>query len=536
MNKLQERIISKFNKSEATGISLRLRLFLFLLVLVLTMLAGIIVILLVSGTFSAGLSESKKLIRNELLKTAQDISEEYGKLSVQTVEFSKELTLKIEENLTEQNIPFSELANHPDRIEKLVLDLYERTYYSLQKSHSSGAFLILDTTVNTSLENADYSKAGLYIKNMEPNIVSASTPSLTLLRGFSAIGRINSINLHTQWSMEFDISDAEYYTKPIETAKNNRNLPISKLYYWSKPLIFPNTSEEVMLCTVPLIGTKGEVYGICGFDISSMLFKLSYMPNNEIFTRMFCVLSPHEDNIFSIHRSMIAGGYPIKDLSKDALRLWHKDRRNSFSSYGYEDNELYFGYHISTQLYAKGSPYFNDAWVTAVLVPKEDIISSITKLNIILACLLCILMTIGIVISIIFSNRYLQPLSKGIEIIKSTTVGDAPRTNVQEVDDLINYLASYKQELNQRVEKDRHQLQVLEQFVERTKLLTPAERSVFNLSIQGLSPKEIADQMFLSINTIKTHNKRIFVKLGISSREELLLYINMLKELGHELK
>lgn len=536
MNKLQERILSKFTKSEATGISLWLRLFLFLLVLVLTMVAGIIVILLVSGSFTAGLSESKKLLRNELLKTAQDISEEYGKLSVQAVEFSSELTLKIEDSLTEQDISFSELANHPERIEKLVLDLYERTYYSLQKSHCSGAFFILDTTVNTSLENAEYSKAGLYIKNMEPNIVSASTPSLTLLRGLSSIGRINSINLHTQWSMEFDISEALYYTKPIEAVKNNRNLSLSKLYYWSEPQRIPNTSEEVMLCTVPLIGSRGEVYGVCGFDVSSMLFKLSYMPNNEVFTRMFCMLAPYEDNIISIDRSMIAGGYSIRDLSKNTSKLWHKDRKKSFSSYGYEDEELYLGYHTNTQLYAKGSPFYNDTWVTAVMVPKKDIISSITKLNIVLTCLLSLLMTMGIIISIIFSNRYLQPISKGIEYIKSADVEDVPKTNVHELDDLINYLANYKQELIQRAEKEHHQLQVLEQFVERTKLLTPAERSVFNLSIQGLSPKEIADQMFLSINTIKTHNKRIFAKLAISSREELLLYTNMLKELGHELK
>jgi len=51
----------------------------------------------------------------------------------------------------------------------------------------------------------------------------------------------------------------------------------------------------------------------------------------------------------------------------------------------------------------------------------------------------------------------------------------------------------------------------------------------------GYSAKEIADQLFLSINTIKTHNKHIFSKLNVASREELILYINMLKEIGKEL-
>ena len=48
--------------------------------------------------------------------------------------------------------------------------------------------------------------------------------------------------------------------------------------------------------------------------------------------------------------------------------------------------------------------------------------------------------------------------------------------------------------------------------------------------------KEIASILCLSINTIKTHNKRIYAKLNVNSREELLLYINMLKEAGKELK
>lgn len=36
----------------------------------------------------------------------------------------------------------------------------------------------------------------------------------------------------------------------------------------------------------------------------------------------------------------------------------------------------------------------------------------------------------------------------------------------------------------------------------------------------------------MSINTIKTHNRRIFAKLNVSTRKELLVYIDMMKELN----
>ncbi|MDD2970167.1 MAG: hypothetical protein PHT21_11450, partial [Lachnospiraceae bacterium] len=52
---------SEINKNQS-GISLKLRLLLFLIVLVLTMVAGAIIILLITGIFSAGIKESRLLL------------------------------------------------------------------------------------------------------------------------------------------------------------------------------------------------------------------------------------------------------------------------------------------------------------------------------------------------------------------------------------------------------------------------------------------------------------------------------------------
>ncbi|HHT71892.1 MAG TPA: hypothetical protein GX016_10085, partial [Firmicutes bacterium] len=34
----------------------------------------------------------------------------------------------------------------------------------------------------------------------------------------------------------------------------------------------------------------------------------------------------------------------------------------------------------------------------------------------------------------------------------------------------------------------------------------------------------------LSINTIKTHNRRIYMKLNVTSRKELMVYIQLMEE------
>ena len=50
--------------------------------------------------------------------------------------------------------------------------------------------------------------------------------------------------------------------------------------------------------------------------------------------------------------------------------------------------------------------------------------------------------------------------------------------------------------------------------------ITPRELEVLELIAQGLSNKEIADKVFVSENTVKTHSSRVFDKLGAKRRTQ----------------
>jgi hypothetical protein len=148
-NKLH--IIKKFSmpkqKSKRLGtwsISMGLRLFLFSVVLVLTMLLGAIIIMLITGTFAAGISQSKNLIENELLHISQGIEEQYALLSMQAVEFSKTLSESIENKLGKQDKNISNLHNYPELLEELISSEYEHALFSLQRSKCSGVFIIIN--------------------------------------------------------------------------------------------------------------------------------------------------------------------------------------------------------------------------------------------------------------------------------------------------------------------------------------------------------------------------------------------------------
>jgi DNA-binding NarL/FixJ family response regulator len=55
-------------------------------------------------------------------------------------------------------------------------------------------------------------------------------------------------------------------------------------------------------------------------------------------------------------------------------------------------------------------------------------------------------------------------------------------------------------------------------------LLTPRERDVVHLAAEGMRNQEIASKLRLSEHTVRNYLIRIFDKLGISSRVELVLY------------
>jgi DNA-binding CsgD family transcriptional regulator len=51
--------------------------------------------------------------------------------------------------------------------------------------------------------------------------------------------------------------------------------------------------------------------------------------------------------------------------------------------------------------------------------------------------------------------------------------------------------------------------------------LTPTETEVVKLVREGLTNPQIADQLFISSNTVRAHMQHIFAKLGVKTRAEL---------------
>lgn len=97
-------------------------------------------------------------------------------------------------------------------------------------------------------------------------------------------------------------------------------------------------------------------------------------------------------------------------------------------------------------------------------------------------------------------NYFKEVVDEGLQIL-STTNTDIPKT----------YLDKLRVAL-----KKRKELKNSESTID----LSTRELDTLKLMAQDLSNQEIADQLFVSLNTVKTHLKNIFIKLEASNRRE----------------
>ncbi len=146
-------------------------------------------------------------------------------------------------------------------------------------------------------------------------------------------------------------------------------------------------------------------------------------------------------------------------------------------------------------------------------------------------CVSCLLFAVFI------SRRYIKPLLNVIDYIKTENYNAIKKTGISEIDDLIECLENQSKQSKISLEEEpifikqsEFRFSTYDEFIKNIKTLSAAEKAVFNLYIKDHTINEVIEILKLSVNTIKTHNKRIYMKLNVSSRKELMVYINMMQE------
>ena len=95
-------------------------------------------------------------------------------------------------------------------------------------------------------------------------------------------------------------------------------------------------------------------------------------------------------------------------------------------------------------------------------------------------------------------------------------------------------LNTLEKAVNQALQKSKDQsveIEMQSHHHERYELLTPREKEVCLLLIEGLKIKEISDRLGVTIATLKIHKARVMKKMGTTSTPILLRMIDSIKHL-----
>ena len=73
---------------------------------------------------------------------------------------------------------------------------------------------------------------------------------------------------------------------------------------------------------------------------------------------------------------------------------------------------------------------------------------------------------------------------------------------------------------------------MLLEFQANAENLTPAEARIALYYLNGYEVSEIPELAGISINTVKKHNKNVYRKMKVSSKEELVLIFDLMQRCG----
>lgn len=529
-------------KSKKT--SMHRKLSFYMLTLVLVVVAFIGVGLFFVGQFSTTTEKYSNNLTFQNEFYTRQIEKYFDDITMMSEMLATDSSAIIDDYLTGNGIDLRALDDSLLHTEGVQKALFPKLKEELLKADASGAFIILDATVNTGEANADKSRTGLYFQR---STLDRTDETLLLFRGSADLGRENGVMPHRKWRLEFRTELVPEIKDFFDEKNLERKSMLTGIFALS------GTSEKAIAFLTPLCGADNSFYGICGFEISNNYFK-DYFAQPTGLDQLTCIFSETTENgvidCDNIFWAGVLGGYSLKPSGTLTPK---KLKRNLTGLSGETD-------FVAVE---KQVTICNERYTLAVMQPKSEFDKTVA-VNVMKIVLVCFLLVFtAVVLCVVFSRKFVAPVIKNLEKIRRQEHAEAI-SDISEIDDLFVYLAEQDKlrdletdklkrrndELaivteNQTAEIDKRQAEIerlaysrkneidpddYEAFKIGLKELTRTERTVFDLYLQGKTAKEIADALNIRESTLKFHNHNILEKLGVSSRKQMLRYATLLKQ------
>ena len=499
------------------GISLERRLFLYWLIMVLAVMAAVFVVLIVAGVFSNDARKLGGTLSVQQKNTTMTFNKLIDTLNAQNLALSEQITREVADILETEERTFKDLDNNPE----LITRIEERMCFYLQtivRSRScSGAYFILDATTNTEAPGADRSRMGLYLRSGNVGTDGMANQYITFFRGVADVARKENIQMHNRWNLEFDIDNVPGY----EILMGFDGRRILDCCYLSNRVTLSGTWEQVVLLSVPVV-LEGKVRGVCGVELSELFFNLVFPAVESSYGNMVTVVAPIADKRLLLDGAISGKTDGTYFTTDGTLLIKNGEHYNTYS----DGSRTYFGNHIVIPKAVDG----RSDLTLVTLVPEISYQSSVAKNRTFWLCGGLGFLVLMLLAAMFLTRRFMLPIQKQIRALKDQKEPqEKSNSGIIEIDELLAYMYARQAKPDEESKMPPGMEELFFDFARRVETLTPMERTVLQYYINGFSVNEIAEKEFISLSTVRKHNSNINRKLGVSTREELLLYIDMFR-------
>ena len=482
--------------------------------------ASLLLVVLLVFTFGAALflfaslhNTKKDISRSLQIQFSvfqNDMERYFDQLAIMGVNLSEDMGSLVDRQLSSREMTFDRLNDSPEVLNALEEEMIEPLCRSLRQTSCSGAFVLLDATVNTRMEGAEHSRAGLYVQKS-----GADTPTVPLLlyRGSAEVGKSHSVMPHRKWRMEFQTDQFPDYARWMTPS----DAPLYQSYTLTERFALPGTCENVQLFLLPLRGRDGTMYGLCGFEISESYFKQNFAQPTG-FDRLICLLAPAGDSL-AADAALSSGttdGYYHAPRGTLALRSMGGGLTQLTGP-----DSAYAGI---TELCRLNE---NQSYQLAVCIPMADYRRLVFSGNLQMLLIGLFIAFFVVFCSLSFHRRFLSPAFRQFEEDRreSRRRMEELQLERQQMQTALTRLANACR--NESVSES------FQTFVDGIPTLTNTERRIFDGYVAGLRSREIVEQLDIKDSTLRYHNKNIYNKLGVTSLKELLQYVAILNSGGN---
>ena len=499
------------------GISLERRLFLYWLIMVLAVMAAVFVVLIVAGVFSNDARKLGGTLSVQQKNTTMTFNKLIDTLNAQNLALSEQITREVADILETEERTFKDLDNNPE----LITRIEERMCFYLQtivRSRScSGAYFILDATTNTEAPGADRSRMGLYLRSGNVGTDGMANQYITFFRGVADVARKENIQMHNRWNLEFDIDNVPGY----EILMDFDGRRILDSCYLSNRVTLSGTWEQVVLLSIPVV-LEGKVRGVCGVELSELFFNLVFPAVESSYGNMVTVVAPIADKRLLLDGAISGKTDGTYFTTDGTLLIKNGEHYNTYS----DGSRTYFGNHIVIPKAVDG----RSDLTLVTLVPEISYQSSVAKNRTFWLCGGLGFLVLMLLAAMFLTRRFMLPIQKQIRALKDQKEPqEKSNSGIIEIDELLAYMYARQAKPDEESKMPPGMEELFFDFARRVETLTPMERTVLQYYINGFSVNEIAEKEFISLSTVRKHNSNINRKLGVSTREELLLYIDMFR-------